>query len=151
MKGKDYAVCESFCLYKRRVLMINSNAFNYVDILNKATTAAVKRGQVLSNNVANQDTPGYKRKDVRFESYLEAALAGNGTMPLSSRIDEIHENLNVLDATVYTDNVSLSYRLDGNNVDGEVELVYIAENQIRYNALTEQMTQEFQRFKEVLQ
>jgi flagellar basal-body rod protein FlgB len=131
---------------ERSVEMIGSNAFNYINVLNKAAQASWKRNEVISNNIANVDTPGYKRKDVQFESYLQSALLGDGS--LDSRVD--HANLASLDPTVYTDSASLSYRLDGNNVDIDTESANLAENQIRYDALLESMTQEFNRIKAVL-
>ncbi|MHB8131035.1 MAG: flagellar basal body rod protein FlgB [Mobilitalea sp.] len=48
--------------------MIGSNAFNYINVLDKAADASWQRNEVISNNIANVDTPGYKRKDVQFES-----------------------------------------------------------------------------------
>ena len=41
--------------------MINSNVFDYVNVLQKAADASSLRNEVLSNNIANIDTPGYKR------------------------------------------------------------------------------------------
>ena len=126
--------------------MIGSNAFNYINVLGKATNASWKRNEVISNNIANVDTPGYKRSDVQFESYLQEALTGDGS--LDQKV--ANTKLNSIDATVYTDNSSLSYRLDGNNVDIDTESAYMAENQIRYYALLDSMTQEFSRIKTVL-
>ena len=126
--------------------MIGSNAFNYINLLNKAANASYARNEVIANNIANVDTPGYKRKDVQFQSYLQAALLGDNS--LDSRV--ANANLGSLDATVYTDHASLSYRLDGNNVDIDTESANLAENQIYYDALLESMTQEFSRIKTVL-
>ncbi|MDF2510867.1 MAG: hypothetical protein K0S04_733 [Herbinix sp.] len=126
--------------------MIGSNAFNYINVLNKAASASWKRNEVIANNIANVDTPGYKRKDVQFQSYLQSALLGDNS--LDSRIADA--NMDQLEATVYTDNASLSYRMDGNNVDIDTESAKLAENQIRYQALLESMTQEFSRIKAVL-
>ena len=126
--------------------MIGSNAFNYINVLNKAANASWKRNEVISNNIANVDTPGYKRKDVQFQTYLQSALSGDDS--LDSRVADA--NMEQLDATVYTDDSSLSYRLDGNNVDIDTESANLAENQIRYEALLESMTQEFSRIKSVL-
>ena len=44
--------------------MFNSNVFNYVNVLQKAADAAWLRNDVLSNNISNVSTPGYKRQDV---------------------------------------------------------------------------------------
>ncbi len=127
--------------------MIGSNAFNYINVLDKAADASWKRNEVINNNIANVDTPGYKRKDVQFESYLMTALVGDDS--LDKRVGKV--NLNRLEAGVYTDYAGLSYRLDGNNVDIDTESANLAENQIRYYALLDSMTQEFNRLRAVLQ
>lgn len=79
---------------------------------------------------------------------LEQALVGSGT--LDSRISGINEHLPRFNGTIYTDSSTLSYRLDGNNVDIDTESAMLAENQIRYNALVSQIGQEFARYKTVL-
>ncbi|MBP1754897.1 MAG: hypothetical protein H6Q59_1295 [Firmicutes bacterium] len=126
--------------------MIGSNAFNYINLIDKAADASWKRNEVIANNIANVDTPGYKRKDVQFQTYLQSALLGDNS--LDRRVADI--DLGSLDATVYTDNSNLSYRLDGNNVDIDTESSNLAENQIRYYSLMDSMTQEFSRLKTVL-
>lgn len=126
--------------------MIGSNAFNYINVLNSAANASQARGEVIANNIANVDTPNYKRQDVQFESYLMSALAGDNS--LDERVADV--NLSSLEPTVYTDGSSLSYRLDGNNVDIDTEEAYLADNQIRYATLLDSMSQEFNRIKTVL-
>ncbi len=54
--------------------MFQSNVFDYVRILDKAADASWQRNAAISNNLANVDTPGYKRQDVAFESVLKEAL-----------------------------------------------------------------------------
>ena len=129
--------------------MINTNIYSYIDVLNKAADAAYTRNEIISNNIANVSTPNYKRQDVQFESILQAALAGSGDS-LNKKVSELDLNLHELDAFVYTDHSSLSYRLDGNNVDIDQEEAYLSETTIRYNALVDLMTQEFSRYKTVL-
>lgn len=128
--------------------MINSSIYNYVNVLDKAADAAYIRNDVLAGNIANASTPNYKRQDVQFESILQASLAGNGK--LSERMEELNLNLSDLNSYIYTDSSSLSYRLDGNNVDQEQEQAYLSENQIRYQTLIDLMMQEFERYKIVL-
>lgn len=128
--------------------MINSNIYNYVDVLDKAADAAYIRHDILANNIANDSTPNYKRQDVQFESILRASLAGAGN--LDEKLEELNMNLEDLESYVYTDHSSLSYRLDGNNVDIDQEEAYLAENQIRYQTLIDLMMQEFGRYKTVL-
>ena len=55
--------------------MLTSNAFNYVNVLDKAADASWTRKSVIDNNIANVDTPGYKRQEVDFESVLKGNLA----------------------------------------------------------------------------
>lgn len=128
--------------------MITSGIYNYVNILDKAADAANLRNELLTNNIANVSTPNYKRKDLDFESVLQGELAGEKN--LSKAVKKANQNLETLDAQVYTDNASLSYRLDGNNVDINIEEARLAENQIKYQALVDLMNQEFARYNTVL-
>ena len=128
--------------------MITSGIYNYVNILDKAADAANLRNELLTNNIANVSTPNYNRKDLDFESVLQGELAGEKN--LSKAVKKANQNLETLDAQVYTDNASLSYRLDGNNVDINTEEARLAENQIKYQALVDLMNQEFARYNTVL-
>ena len=128
--------------------MITSGIYNYVNILDKAADAANLRNELLTNNIANVSTQNYKRKDLDFESVLQGELAGEKN--LSKAVKKANQNLETLDAQVYTDNASLSYRLDGNNVDINTEEARLAENQIKYQALVDLMNQEFARYNTVL-
>lgn len=128
--------------------MINTNIYNYINVLDKAADAANSRNEIISNNIANVDTPNYRRKDVSFQSYLEMALMGNES--LDERVAGVNTHLSDFGGLIYTDSSTLSYRLDGNNVDIDTENAALAENQIRYNALLEQIGQEFARYKIVL-
>lgn len=126
--------------------MIGSNAYNYINVLDKAADGTWLRNELINNNIANVDTPGYKRKDVQFESYLMTAVAGG---------DSLDENINNLDLTTlnptkYTEFSGLSYRLDGNNVDINTESAELAKNQLRYYTLIDSMSQEFSRIRMVL-
>lgn len=123
--------------------MILSNAYNYVNVLGKAADASWTRNDILANNIANADTPGYKRKDVQFETYLANLVAGTDT--LDETVAGI--DLNELNCTTYTDQVNLSYRYDGNNVDMNTESVELAKNQLKYYTLMNSMTQEFSRLR----
>lgn len=127
--------------------LITSNIYNYINILDRAADASNMRNELISNNIANVDTPGYKRKDLNFENVLRAEIAGDN---LNKAVTDLNKDLSVLEPRVFTDNASLSYRLDGNNVDISTEEAYLAENQIKYQALIDLMNQEFARYKSVL-
>lgn len=127
--------------------MIRTNAFNNINVLDKAADASWLKNQLVTNNIANKDTPGYKRKDLNFQNFLADELRSPGS--LNKKMAGV--NLNRLNASVYTDYSNLSYRLDGNNVDMDTESATLAENQIRYYTLMDSMSQEFNRIKTVLQ
>ena len=55
--------------------MIGSDAYNYINVLNKAAEASWTKNEIIANNLANVDTPGYKRKDLNSELLLAEALS----------------------------------------------------------------------------
>ena len=64
--------------------MITSGAFSYINVLDKAADASWLREATITNNLANVDTPGFKRKDVDFEGVLKTEL-GRSTSFLGLR------------------------------------------------------------------
>ena len=126
--------------------MVLSNAYNYINVLDKAADASWTRNDVLANNIANADTPNYKRKDVQFETYLSNAVAGTDSL------DETVANidLSTLESTTYTEQAGLSYRADKNNVDISTENVELAKNQLKYYTLMNSINNEFSRLKTAL-
>lgn len=128
--------------------MINSNVYDYINVLDKAADASWLRNDAISNNIANADTPGYKRQDVAFESELEKALSSGRYSTMDEKVANLSSNR--LQPRTYTDYASFSYRSDGNNVDIETENVVLAKNQIKYEGLLKSITQEFQNIKSVL-
>lgn len=122
--------------------MINSNAFDYINVLDKAADAAWLRNEVIANNIANADTPGYKRQDVNFEAQLEKALGRAGEENMDQKVAGLRSR--ELEATTYSDFSEYDYRLDENNVDIQVENVNLAKNQLKYNGLMTGIRMEFQ-------
>lgn len=126
--------------------MIASGAYNYINVLEKVADASWTRHSVISNNIANVDTPGYKRKDVQFESYLQEELSGGASLD-----EEVAgADLELMNGNTYTDYGTVSYRLDGNNVDIDTENSYLAQNQIKYYTVLNSISQEFSRLNSVI-
>ena len=128
--------------------MIQTNAFDYIDVLDRAADAAWQRNEAISNNIANVDTPGYKRQDVAFESVLQQALGNNRYESMDDKVANV--DLSRLRGRAYLDYANYSYRLDGNNVDIENENVMLAENQLKYQGLISSINQEFTNLKTVM-
>lgn len=128
--------------------MINTNVFDYINVLDKAADASWLRHEAISNNISNATTPGYKRQDVAFESELRKALGSNRYESMDAKVAKIKTSQ--LKARPYTDMAGYSYRLDGNNVDIENENVMLAENQIKYQGLITCINQEFANLQAVM-
>ena len=126
--------------------MITSNAYNYINVLDKAADASWTRESVLAQNIANVDTPGYKRKDLDFESQLQQQLKHYKY----TNLDEKVKKTDLSKANIYTDLSNYSYRLDGNNVDIDTENVELASEQIKYEALTNSINAEFTRMRQAM-
>ena len=132
--------------------MINSNVYSYINVLSKAADASWLRNEAISNNIANVDTPNYKRQDVSFETELKHALRSSKYISLDKKVDALNSDgrLSHIDPRTYLDHSAFSYRLDGNNVDIDTENVELASNQIKYNALVQSIDQEFKNLKSVI-
>ena len=128
--------------------MIQTNAFDYINVLDRAADAAWQRNEAISNNIANVDTPGYKRQDVAFESVLQQALGNNRYESMDDKVANV--DLSRLRGRAYLDYANYYYRLDGNNVDIENENVMLAENQLKYQGLISSINQEFTNLKTVM-
>lgn len=129
--------------------MINTNAFDYINVIDKAADASWIRNECIANNIANATTPGYKRQDVAFESELKKALGGSSDVAhMDQRVARVKTS--ELNPKAYTDLNGYSYRLDGNNVDIDTENVMLAENQLKYSGLLNSIDQEFKNLQMVM-
>ena len=128
--------------------MFDSGVFEYVDVLGKAADASWTRNEIISNNMSNVNTPGYKRQDIDFESRLRQALGSMRYESVDTKVARAASSN--LKGRVYTDSANFSYRLDGNNVDIDTEGVKLAANQIKYNGLFDSINQEFANLKLVM-
>ncbi len=128
--------------------MISSTAFDYINILDRAADASWLREATIANNIANATTPDFKRYDVDFQSLLQMELTDSKyNQNLDEKVHNAHLNHLVATAQLDTSAESFSYRKDENNVDIHTENVELAGEQIRYQALTDSITQDFQRMK----
>ncbi|MDQ0193498.1 flagellar basal body rod protein FlgB [Paenibacillus wynnii] len=116
--------------------------------------AANKRQSVLSNNVANVDTPNFKRSDVSFESFLQQQ--DKGLKPqLSAKVSDSRHfafgNQLVVPASVVTTDEVSSMNNNDNNVDIDREMALSAENQLRYNSYIQQINSQISMMRTVVE
>lgn len=129
-------------------MLNNSGVFDYINALGTSLDATATRNNIINNNIANVNTPNYKRKDIRFETELKHAFARAGEETVDARVRNL--DLNALDPQIYTDYEELSYRYDGNNVSIQNELGILAKNQTKYNGLQELVNQNFKQLMSVM-
>jgi len=100
---------------------------NTLKALAMSTRMRELRQNVISANIANAETPGYKSKVVDFEGALASALKEE--LPLNDKLE-------TLKASVY-DNPEAEVGLDGNSVDLEKEMSAMLENNLMYRTATQ--------------
>jgi flagellar basal-body rod protein FlgB len=127
-----------------------------LDILKRSMDASLLRREVIADNIANSDTPIFKRTVVTFESQLKRALDSEKVthMPLL-RTDPRHLSPHrVLDYQTVQPRRVLDYltvsKNNGNNVDIEEEGMLALENQLLYETMAQAVTAEFTRVNLVL-
>jgi len=109
--------------------------YKNLDLNARALGIANQRLEVLADNVANADTPGYKARDIDFRSAMQSAGSG-GSLGLS----ETSKGHMQLDGIGGPNTATPMYRvpdqpsLDGNTVDSQRENAAIAETSVRYQA-----------------
>ena len=129
-------------------MLSNSNVFDYINVMGATLDATTKREAIISSNIANANTPNYKRKDIRFETELKNAFIRANGDSVDFKVKDL--DLDALEPEVYTDYAKLSYRYDGNNVDINTENGIAAANQIKYNGLMEILNKNFAQIQSVL-
>ncbi len=111
-----------------------SNSQIMYSMLKKGLDAYSHRGKVTANNIANMNTPGYKRHYVTFEDSLNESVNNirlkktNEKHMNGGKGAEFGESQEIIDK-------SSSMKSDGNNVDVDSEETNQAANQLMYNAL----------------
>ncbi|MCY0869558.1 MAG: flagellar basal body rod protein FlgB [Firmicutes bacterium] len=117
-------------------------------VLQNALQASQLRQSAYANNIANANTPGYKRETVHFDSMLQASLGAGGqaaSLPmLTNSSRDLTESVNPVDVTpqVVTDDAT-SVSGNANNVNLDAEMSAMAANQIDYGALVQELNDQF--------
>lgn len=122
--------------------MMIENAMSANTVIQKSMQGTVLRNDVILNNIANADTPGYKRKTLSFEGQLSDAIE-------YSKHTKEPVNLDSIVPLVRED--GYSYRLDENNVSVETEMVSLYQNASRYDAMANSVMNNYKRINAVMQ
>lgn len=122
-------------------------------VLQAGLTGLGQRQRALAENVANADTPHFKRFEVSYEAQLQAAVEASPTAPLAlthpghlslgpQGISQFQPELRrATDSTL---------RNDGNNVDIDVEMTRLAQTSLTYSAVADLMKRKMTGLKDVI-
>jgi flagellar basal-body rod protein FlgB len=108
-------------------------------LLELSMRARAARHEVLSANIANADTPGFRPKDLDFDSVIRTAMElDNRPVSREQQMDEILSGRPAFEAAIYepaTDRQSHGEeRLDGNRVSLDRQIALLNENALSYEA-----------------
>jgi flagellar basal-body rod protein FlgB len=122
-------------------MAINEKNFN---VIQKSLDVLWLRQRVISNNIANIDTPGYNAKQVDFENIL------SGILEETPNIDKnTYKEIDGLNADVVQEE-TLPLKPDGNNVDIDNQNVEMIRTQLHYQYMTRIMADEMSRVRYVI-
>lgn len=114
-----------------------------VDFLQSALQGSWRRNEAIASNIANYNTPGYKRVEVNFEETLRDQLEVQNMQTTHENHIKRIKNLGSTEFTEY----GTKYRVDGNNVDLNVENAELAKNSVYFQLLSDEVNAQFQRLK----
>ncbi len=115
------------------------NLDQYIGVHATALDVRARRTELIANNLANADTPGYKARDIDFRQAMARAAGETPTSGVNLSTTQSGHIGGAASADA-TGNPDLKYRtplapaLDGNTVDAQLEQSAFAENAVRYQA-----------------
>jgi flagellar basal-body rod protein FlgB len=122
-----------------------------ISTLQQALSGLARRQQAIAGNIANVDTPGYRRQDVAFE----AALRDSGDRSRLATTSAGHIAVaptgeSLLPSFAGEADRSSTGRNDGNNIDIDYEMTRLADTSLRYQLLTQATSARFMTLREIV-
>lgn len=125
----------------------------HIDLTAKVMDFQLQRQNVVSANLANINTPGYKARSLEFEKDLQAALE----MSEKGALARTHPQHLPLPFSADSTEANLLKELTPrvvpgvDNVDLDKEMAIMAKNNLKYNALSTVMSKNFSGLKQIIQ
>ena len=120
-----------------------------IECTSRALDLSVRRQRLISSNIANRDTPGYRARDLDFQAEMERLYSGFGVT--LERTDPAHlpaPTENGGSAVVLKESEA---RLDGNTVNLSEEMSGLVENGTLYQSLLRMVSYKLQSLKRAIQ
>lgn len=113
-----------------------------INLLEKMLDVSAIKHKVIANNIANINTPGYKKMEVSFAEQLEKVIKDNSMNKFDSLQPKIVLSKEDANGTV---------RNDGNNVDMDKEVSSLMKNTLSYNIYTQLLAKKMESLKSAIE
>ena len=111
-------------------------------LLEKMLDVSSVKHKVIANNIANVNTPGYKKMDVSFADQLEKALNESAM----NKFDTLQPKI-----VISKEDTSETARNDGNNVDMDKEVSSLVKNTLTYSIYTQLLAKKYEGIKSAIE
>lgn len=134
--------------FKERGLTMFFLADKTNNYLNQALDYSSLRQKVIADNIANVDTPNFKRTDVSFDAFFENSKA---KLALAQTNQGHVPAKNFLEHSSLFTTANTRTRVDGNNVDIEFEMAKLASNSLYYETAAQLLSNRFQMLSKIIE
>ncbi len=111
-----------------------ANEMNMINYIEAGLKAEGIRQKAIANNVANMNTPGYRRIDLRFEELLAKAIESNGRIDVSEIKPEFYQPK------------TTPVKTNGNDVSLDMEVGAMVKNSLRHQAFMMLLKKKYAQF-----
>ncbi|MBE7444449.1 MAG: flagellar basal body rod protein FlgB [Planctomycetia bacterium] len=113
-----------------------------MNLLEKMLDVSATKHKVIANNIANINTPGYKKMEVSFAEQLEKVIKDTS----ASKFDAFQPKI-----VVSKEDTNVAVRNDGNNVDMDKEVSALMKNTLSYNVYTQLLSKKMDLVKSAIE
>ncbi len=117
------------------------------EVLSNSLDISAKRHQLITSNIANMDTIGYKPKDLDFKKTLKRAMTATVPPDMARTHKKHFAGINVNSSSINgtnSEDVDI-YHLDSVNID--TEMTHLVENNIKYRTATEMLLRKMEKLR----
>ena len=111
-------------------------------LLEKMLDVSSVKHKVIANNIANVNTPGYKKMEVSFSDQLEKALNESAM----NKFDTLQPKI-----VISKEDTTETARNDGNNVDMDKEVSSLVKNTLTYSIYTQLLAKKYEGIKSAIE
>ncbi len=122
-------------------------SFKNINLLERSLNGSWLRNEVVSNNIANVNTPNFKRQEVKFEEYLSESISNLSIEARTTNSKHIQINGGSKNQPVVVTDSNSKVRKDGNNVNIDVEMARLAKNSLYYNTVSQRVSSYFNKLR----